>query len=184
MTRLNANDARCEALFASALQRSDALTPEALAEAISRTVQQLGIGGCAGRMAQEFGDHPDTARDRMRWIRQLVSEVSGSPARPPGPSGAPPDAEGRELRGILPDAGGCRRAHVPDERSPRWQVICSHCRAGHDSIAACCPGSRSSRPRRHRLLRKRLAPRLAGGSNGAGAEDEDMYAPPWSRCRL
>ena len=74
------NDARCKALFASALQRSDALTPEALAEAIKSTVRQLGIGGCASRMAQEFGDHPDAARDRMRWVRQLVGEVSASPA--------------------------------------------------------------------------------------------------------
>jgi hypothetical protein len=58
MTRLNVNDARCEALFASALQRSDAPTAEAVAEVISRTVRQLGIRGCASQMAQEFGDHP------------------------------------------------------------------------------------------------------------------------------
>ena len=37
MTRLNVNDARCEALFVSGLQRSDVPTPEALAEVISRT---------------------------------------------------------------------------------------------------------------------------------------------------
>ncbi len=80
MTRLNVHDARCEALFASALQGSDALAPEAVAEAIRRTVQQLGISGCASRMAQEFGDHPDAARDRMQWVRQLVGEASGSAA--------------------------------------------------------------------------------------------------------
>ena len=45
MARLNVNDARCEALFASGLQRSDAPTPEALAEVISRTVRQFGIAG-------------------------------------------------------------------------------------------------------------------------------------------
>ena len=73
MTRLNVNDARCEALFASGLQRSDAPTPEALAEVISRTVRQFGIAGCLSRMAQEFGDHPEAAASRMRWIRQLVS---------------------------------------------------------------------------------------------------------------
>jgi len=71
MTRLKVNDARCVALFASGLQRSDAPTSEAAAEVISRTVRQLGIHGCASRMAQEFGDHPEAARDRMRWIRQL-----------------------------------------------------------------------------------------------------------------
>jgi hypothetical protein len=78
MTRLKVNDARCVALFASGLQRSDAPTSEAAAEVISRTVRQLGIHGCASRMAQEFGDHPEAARDRMRWIRQLVA---GMPAR-------------------------------------------------------------------------------------------------------
>ncbi len=79
MTRLNVNDARCQALFASALQRSDAPTAETMAEAISRAVRQFGVVGCAGRMAQEFGDHPDAARDRMRWVRRLVSEASGLP---------------------------------------------------------------------------------------------------------
>ncbi len=72
MTRLNVNDARCEALFASGLQPSDTPTAEALAEVISRTVRQFGIAGCLSRMAQEFGDHPETAASRMQWIRQLV----------------------------------------------------------------------------------------------------------------
>ena len=46
-----------EALFASALQRSDAPSPEVVAEAIRRTVRQFGRRGCTGRMAQEFGPH-------------------------------------------------------------------------------------------------------------------------------
>jgi hypothetical protein len=75
MTRLNVNDARCEALFVSGLQRSDVPTPEALAEVISRTVRQFGIAGCLSRMAQEFGDHPESAASRMRWIRQLIGGI-------------------------------------------------------------------------------------------------------------
>jgi hypothetical protein len=75
MTRLNVNDARCEALFVSGLQRSDVPTPEALAEVISRTVRQFGIAGCLSRMAQEFGDHPESAAGRMRWIRQLIGGI-------------------------------------------------------------------------------------------------------------
>jgi hypothetical protein len=63
-----------EALFASALQRSDAPSPKVVAEAIRRTVRQFGRGGCAGRMAQEFGDHPETAVERMNWVRQLVGQ--------------------------------------------------------------------------------------------------------------
>jgi hypothetical protein len=66
------NHPRCEALFASTLQESDALTPQAVANAISSAVRQLGPAGCASRMAQEFGDHPEEARDRMRWARQLL----------------------------------------------------------------------------------------------------------------
>ena len=75
MNGLNVTEIRCAALFASGLQRSDAPAGEAVAEAVRRTVRQLGICGCQGRMAQEFGDHPETAMDRMRWVRQLVGEI-------------------------------------------------------------------------------------------------------------
>jgi len=87
MTRLNATDERCEALFASALQRSDDLTGEAVSEAICRTVQRLGSGGCASRMAQEFGDHPEAASERMRWARQILGYL---PSGPPAPTSAAP----------------------------------------------------------------------------------------------
>ena len=79
MTRLNMHDSRCEALFASGLQRSDTPTAEAVAEAISRAVREFGLRGCVGRMAQEFGDHPEVAADRMRWVRQLADRVFASP---------------------------------------------------------------------------------------------------------
>ncbi len=79
MTRLNLHDSRCEALFASGLQRSDTPTAEAVAEAISRAVREFGLRGCVGRMAQEFGDHPEVAADRMRWVRQLADQVFASP---------------------------------------------------------------------------------------------------------
>jgi hypothetical protein len=80
MTRLNMTDARCKALFVSGFQRSDAPTPEMLAEVISRTVRRFGVAGCTSRMAQEFGDPPELAANRMRWIRQLVTEVSAPAA--------------------------------------------------------------------------------------------------------
>ncbi len=88
MTRLNLNDALCEALFASGLQRSDAPTAEILAEVISRTVRQFGVAGCASRMAQEFGDHPETAADRMRWVRQLIGDLLASPRPTVGKAGS------------------------------------------------------------------------------------------------
>ena len=90
MTRLNVNDARCEALFVSGLQRSDA--PDAARmNSASAAVRQYGVRGCASRMAQEFGDHPEAAAARMRWIRQAVAEVS-APRCPQLPRG------GRQLR--------------------------------------------------------------------------------------
>ena len=73
-TQPDMNGARCRALFSSALQPSDAPTADMVAAAISRAVTQFGIGGCAGRMAQEFGDHPDAAATRMRWVRQLIAQ--------------------------------------------------------------------------------------------------------------
>ncbi len=83
MITLNANDERCEALFASALQRSDDVTAEAVSEAISRTVQQLGRSGCASRMAQEFGDHPEAACERMQWALQILGNLPGRPPSAP-----------------------------------------------------------------------------------------------------
>jgi hypothetical protein len=73
-TMMNMNSARCQALFSSPLQPSDAPTADTVATAIGRAIQQFGIDGCAGRMAQEFGDHPDAAASRMRWVRQLLAQ--------------------------------------------------------------------------------------------------------------
>ena len=69
----NVTDARCQALFASTLQRSDKPGADIVAEAITATTRQLGAEGCTSRMAQEFGDHPEAATERMRWVRSLLS---------------------------------------------------------------------------------------------------------------
>ena len=75
MTKLNAIDARCAALFVSELQQSDAPTGYAVTEAVQRAALRFGVRGCEGRMAQEFGDHPEAATDRMRWVRQMVRKM-------------------------------------------------------------------------------------------------------------
>jgi hypothetical protein len=72
-TRRSASDARREALFVSALQPSDTPGADAIAEAITSAKHRFGPRGCAARMAQEFGDHPDAAAARMRWARQLAA---------------------------------------------------------------------------------------------------------------
>jgi hypothetical protein len=82
MTGLPPYDAQCEALFASALQRSETLTVHTVTEAIGQTVRALGPGGCAGRMAQEFGDHPEAASERMQWARQVLSAMAASTPAP------------------------------------------------------------------------------------------------------
>lgn len=75
MSRLNINDVRSEALFASAMQRSDRCTAAQVRDAVTAAIRQFGSRGCAERMAQEFGDHPVTAVARMRWARDLVAEI-------------------------------------------------------------------------------------------------------------
>jgi hypothetical protein len=75
MSRLDLNAVRCEALFASSLQRSQSPTLTQVRQAIMWAVRDHGSRGCAARVAQEFGDHPETAVLRMRWARQLVAEV-------------------------------------------------------------------------------------------------------------
>ena len=67
-----------DALFASALQRSDNPDAGQVRQATAAAVRAYGGPGCAERVAQEFGDHPENAVMRMRWARALVSEVFGS----------------------------------------------------------------------------------------------------------
>jgi len=78
-TQLDLTGACCQALFSSGLQPSDAPTADMAATAISRAVQQFGIADCVGQMVQEFGDQPDAAAKRMRWVRQLITSGPRSP---------------------------------------------------------------------------------------------------------
>ena len=64
-----------DALFVSALQRCDRPTPGQVRQAVTTAVSVFGPRGCAARVAQEFGDHPETAVTRMRWARELAAEA-------------------------------------------------------------------------------------------------------------
>ena len=68
----NAQVLQADALFASALQRSDELNLSQIWQAIGAAIGRYGAGGCAGRVAQEFGDHPESAAVRMRWAQATV----------------------------------------------------------------------------------------------------------------
>ena len=42
-----------------------------------------GVRGCAARVAQAYGEHPETALTRMRWaLTAVASAFGGSPAAP------------------------------------------------------------------------------------------------------
>jgi hypothetical protein len=94
---LSIDTARADALFASALQISDEPSAVQVKQAIDVATSTLGDLGCAARVAQEFGEHPETAVTRMRWAREEVACVfDGSPSdpdyapRPVRPAGACP----------------------------------------------------------------------------------------------
>jgi hypothetical protein len=72
---------RADALFASALQRSDEPSAGRVRQAIAATIAARSGFGCAALVAQAFGEHPETAITRMRWARATVADVFGT-ARP------------------------------------------------------------------------------------------------------
>ena len=75
--------ARAGALFASPLQRSDEPSARQVRQAIATAIGAHGVRGCAARVAQAYGEHPETALTRMRWALTAVASVfGGSPAEP------------------------------------------------------------------------------------------------------
>jgi hypothetical protein len=70
---LSIDTARADALFASVLQISDQPSSMQVKQAIDAATNALGDLGCAALVAQEFGEHPDTAVTRMRWARAEVA---------------------------------------------------------------------------------------------------------------
>ncbi len=70
---LSISTVRADALFASALQRSDEPSAAQVDQAIAAAVRAFGSRGCAARVAQAYGEHPETAVVRMRWARAMVT---------------------------------------------------------------------------------------------------------------
>jgi hypothetical protein len=93
-----------DALFVSILQRSDNPSTGQVRQAVAAAVRAHGGQGCAQRVAQEFGDHPETAVARMRWARAVADKVFAS---------APKRAQdGARRRPGLAVAGPRRRRRV------------------------------------------------------------------------
>jgi hypothetical protein len=95
---------RAEALFASVLQHSDRPSPGQVRKAVAAAIRAYGGRGCVELVAQEFGDHPETAVERMRW----ASAVAGEAFTPPPPGPAQDSARRRPRR----TAGGPRRQRL------------------------------------------------------------------------
>jgi hypothetical protein len=69
---LSISIARADALFVSALQRSEEPSAAQVQQAIAAAIRAFGARGCAARVAQEYGEHPETAVPRMRWVRAVM----------------------------------------------------------------------------------------------------------------
>jgi hypothetical protein len=74
---LSIGTARADALFASALQRSDEPSAAQVRQAITAAIRAFGARGCAARVAQAYGEDPETAVSRMRWARAQVTGIFG-----------------------------------------------------------------------------------------------------------
>ena len=71
-----------DALFVSVLQRSEKPSAGQVRKAIAAAVRAYGGLGCVQRVAQEFGDHPEAAVNRMRWAREVADELFAAPPAP------------------------------------------------------------------------------------------------------
>ena len=82
-TTMGVSAVRADAVFVSGLQRCDEPSAGQVRQAVAAAVRAFGCSGCAGRVAQEFGDHPETAVIRMRWARGVAREAFAD--SPPDP---------------------------------------------------------------------------------------------------
>jgi hypothetical protein len=86
MAYLSIGAVQADAVFVSALRRCDEPSAGQVRQAVAAAVRAFGCSGCAGRVAQEFGDHPETAVIRMRWARGVAREAFADSPPEPGPS--------------------------------------------------------------------------------------------------
>jgi hypothetical protein len=79
--QLSISAVRCDALFVSALQRSEHPDAGQVRQAVVAAERAYGRRGCAAQVAQEYGEHPEVAAARMRWARDAVAEAFRRAAR-------------------------------------------------------------------------------------------------------
>ena len=65
---------QAEAVFLSDLQPLDHPDLNAVTSAIRRSLRTYqGVSGCLAAFAAEYGEHPESSADRMRWALSLVT---------------------------------------------------------------------------------------------------------------
>jgi hypothetical protein len=65
---------RAEALFAGDLQPSQHPSVDLVRLCVTTMLRRYGSQWCATRMAQEFGDHPEAAAQRMSWALRVIQD--------------------------------------------------------------------------------------------------------------
>jgi hypothetical protein len=121
---LSIDGLQADALFASGLQRCDEPSGRQVRQAVATAIREFGYSGCAERVAQEFGDHPETAVIRMRWVRAAAGAAFADSRWEPGP---------------CPEAGGLL---IVRPRLPLQQVTPSSGTGRHEKAGSLAGGER------------------------------------------
>lgn len=161
MHHLSISAVRAEALFVSALQRSEEPSTDQVRQAVTAAVRALGSRGCAERVAQEFGDHPETAAARMRWACTVTRAAFAAGPAPAGGrlSGRSP-GQARPLSQARPRPAPCHAVRGRARLAPAGAFA-----SGGQREDAAHP---SRHPARHRT-RLLLLPALPDRAQEAGS---------------
>src|SRR5262249_61185233 len=88
MPCLSSGASQADVVFASWLQRGDKPSVGQVRQAVAAAIHAFGYSGCTERVAQEFGDHPETAGIRVRWARAVGPDaLAGFVPEPAPPAG-------------------------------------------------------------------------------------------------
>ena len=72
---------QADVLFVSALEHSNEPNARQILRAVVVALSAYRVAGCAEWVAQEFGDHPETAAVPMRWARATAAILESHPVR-------------------------------------------------------------------------------------------------------
>jgi hypothetical protein len=75
--------AYAKVLFLSSMSPDDEITRLKTNDVMIRAFRAFGgLRGCAAAVAHEYGTHPDSASQRMRWARSVLAEHYSTLHRP------------------------------------------------------------------------------------------------------